>query len=522
LLDVCNTAHTHYQLDRRQQSTVEVCFWVITVVSMRFPFSRLLHLPAKFIIIRPVIDFHRFDSSMAYKIEKRANSTPRHETSIDFSDRNYNVPLCGCSNYTDSIAVGDIIGVKLSANQKVRAKFSTTSRLLPGEKISMVSEQFGSFRPVEEHLFVVTKIHKPSKFEVAPYFLQGDKVIAKRIDERFCSEWDIPISEIEKYTLCEEMFVNRSLQQFAVPVEYDIFATYKMRKLFELLDSIDDSNRDTTTDKAIRKLFPLKRYTECVFELPKESEDLRHFHSNIARHEPLLQHYFGEECASILAGFGTYELVVAHMENLYQTALAMINSTTVKESVDHRLHIPSKLAVPTIHHTITSVKYNEIFRVYKPDPVYVLSKTKYVSNWGGVIVDNAIRNHFDAGNLVRVAFARNNPHAYQYEFSNVIYCRILQRLNETQHLACIENLYCSEYEDIVLVINSGAVSEVPFTFPGNENLEATGIDRNEGEGFGCTGAPAVVADKAEGEDGDGEHETYALNYDALIATVQSS
>ena len=462
---------------------------------------------------------------MAYRIEKRSSTKARGDYSIDFGDRNYSIPLCGCSNFDGEISTGDIIGVKLSANTTVKTKFATTSSLLPNEKIALISKQYGSYRPVEEHLFVVTKVHRRERIDVVPFFLDKDKVIAKLVEESFSTKWKIPVVQIEKDTLCEEMFINKSLKQYPIAEEYGYFTPFKAEKLFTLLDSVDETNPDIITGKDIAKLCPFSghHYTKTILHLAKEAEKLQSFYNRLPQYEARLQHYLGEEYETVRDKWGTYELIVAHTEAMYVAALAMINKDFVKESVQHNLYIPSHLTVPTIHHNITRVKFSEIFRVYKPDPTYVLCRTKYVSNWGGVIVDNEIRKHVTTGNIVRVLFGKNKVAALadKYTYSGVIYCRILQRLNETQCLACIENYYCSEYEDIVLVINVNAISEVPFTWNGNESLEATGLDKESGEGFACTGGGAAVLSTAEGEvctrDNDIAHEMFDLTYEALFA-----
>eukprot|EP01034_Spumella_vulgaris_P040385 gene40385-49943_t len=263
-------------------------------------------------------------------------------------------------------------------------------------------------------------------------------------------------------------------------------------------------------------MLPYKDYRTTLFNLTDDGEALKEFFGIIDEHrESILQ--FVE--ASALDNLGTYELIESNMESLYLKALELMNDTHITDSITYSLCIPSHLAVPTIHHNITRLKVSEIFRVYRPDPVYALAKTKYVSNWGGVIVDDAIRSHITTGNIVRVMFTKYPQFQPTPEeiaartgwlWSGVIYCRILAQLSATHCLACVENKYCSEYEDIVLIIHVGAVSEVPFSWPGNENLDATGLEATSGEGFGCTGLGAAVSD--------GEVEVlYALYYDTLWA-----
>jgi hypothetical protein len=159
----------------------------------------------------------------SFKIIKRSSTKPPSECAIDFGDRNYKIPLCGCGGFNEQVKVGDVVGVKLSSNICRREVFKTSSELIPEAKWSIIPERQGNYRPEEEHLFIITKINTKSKFCVQPYFLDSDKVIIKQVDEQFASEWSLPVSEIDNHTLCE--FVFESKYKGLVTEEFDYLKT---------------------------------------------------------------------------------------------------------------------------------------------------------------------------------------------------------------------------------------------------------------------------------------------------------
>jgi hypothetical protein len=71
-----------------------------------------------------------------------------------------------------------------------------------------------------------------------------------------------------------------------------------------------------------------------------------------------------------------------------------------------------------------------------------------------------------AGNILRCAIGTSDP-----LWRNVIYFRTLYKISNTKFLAQIENYYGSNYEDIILVIDTGSITEIPDTWHGNENLK---------------------------------------------------
>ena len=454
-----------------------------------------------------------------YKLIKRSSTPKTGDCSIDFGNRRYNTPLCGCSNYDGVLEVGDIVGIKMSSNTCLSTTFSSSSLLLSSEQVlALMPPHYGHYRPVEEHLFKITKVRKPSKYDVVPYFIDGNKVISKEINESYSSNWDVPVSAVDKFTLCNELFCEKRIHgNITIDEKYDCFSSYRAKKLEGILESvIDEGQLEPSIVKSIRGSLPFKgNWTKTMFDLRTDRDTISHFYDVVIKYMHILTTCLDE---SQISDIGSFDKIEEHMDSIYAQALVCIGAQTVRENgVNHQFQQSSQLSVPIIVHTIDRIKYNDIFRVYKSDPRYCLHRAKYTSSWCGVIVDDSIRNHFEPGNIVRLIFGEN-PSAVEetaaiiatnvttttttttksYQFCNVIYCRLLKRVDNERFLACIENMYCSEYEDIVLVVHTAAVSEIPFDFSGNENLVATGLNCSSGQGFGVTGLGAAVMDSDTG------------------------
>lgn len=87
------------------------------------------------------------------------------------------------------------------------------------------------------------------------------------------------------------------------------------------------------------------------------------------------------------------------MTDLYQGILEKLGDT-ITINCTYCYSKNSHLCAPQISHNITNIKYSDIFRVYCPDPDYVLVKTKHVSNWSGIILDDKVREYINVGNIL--------------------------------------------------------------------------------------------------------------------------
>jgi hypothetical protein len=266
----------------------------------------------------------------------------------------------------------------------------------------------------------------------------------------------------------------------------------------------ETESEEETPEKFLQELTrtnPLKEI-EKPFILPlRDDEDhevLKRFFGIIEQHRAEIVGIFGEDW---FVSIGTYEKIVGEFNALVETVKGILPER-VKTAVWYDFWRTACLAPPEIDaESISRLKKIEIFRVYKADPDYALSATKTVTNWGGIILPEKIRTELRPGNLVRVSL-RVKEDSEEKNWGNVIYFTLLLQLTPYRHLATIRNMYMSEYEDIILVIDSRAVTEIPVGWEMNENL-AEYREIRRGKGFGITGASGFHA-------GDGKME---FNYD---------
>jgi len=245
-------------------------------------------------------------------------------------------------------------------------------------------------------------------------------------------------------------------------------------------------------NKTVKRILKYSDYRKIFFDMT--DEQVRTFFDCIRTHEERIIAVLGEEQYHLL---GTYETVIENMQERIQSTFSRIETPTLPVSITHYVRIPSHFSTPSINHNITSVKYEDIFRVYKDDTKHSIQKVGSVSNWSGVILDEEVRKNIIPGNIARIAVNDGSQN------TKVIYFRILHKVDEHRYLAEIENHYLSSFEDIVIVIDVRGISEIPVDWEGNDNLIPFNVDN--GLGYGVTGLGALVH----------EEELFPLTYQNL-------
>ena len=139
---------------------------------------------------------------MNYKIIKRSDEKDeklKKDSDIfflNFSDRNYDLPLHGCDNFTGNLQIGDIIGIKLECELKYKMKFPDIIR---NDKKNEYQELCLDKKSIEEHLFKIIKINDGDIF-VQFHFIDNDKIILrKNYNPSICI--DIPLDYLKDYAI---------------------------------------------------------------------------------------------------------------------------------------------------------------------------------------------------------------------------------------------------------------------------------------------------------------------------------
>ena len=152
----------------------------------------------------------------------------------------------------------------------------------------------GSYTHVEEHLFTITKILRPSKYAVEPYFIDNNKVIVKEIEEQFNEKREFNANLIDKYDYCEYS---------SMADEYNNFSHRKFQKMFEFIE-----NNDILTSL---KHLPLKNYNQTFFNFTKENDKIKHFYDILTQYKDDFIKELGQEKFDLL---GNYDLAQQHMD----------------------------------------------------------------------------------------------------------------------------------------------------------------------------------------------------------------
>ena len=420
-----------------------------------------------------------------YKIIRRSHTQPNDEYDIDFSDRQYKFPLVGCSNYTDKIQVGDVIGIKLINCKNIYENFDYSVHMLEDDQIKNDPDlaylnKIGYYKRVEEHLFRVIKV-KNSKIDVEPVFLDGNKIIVKAVCEEFEKQINVVIDKFNKIDICGN-YCNEFMK--IDTKEYIYFMYHRLENFINIF-------MDEKYDK-LNKYLPYSDYKETLFNIFTENKDSDHvelirYLNFIKENESKLMEYLGND---FLEKVGSFDKIVKHMDDMYRQIRFKLGESILVH-VTYSLKKNSYLDEPRIIHNIMKVKYADVFRIYKTDPLYVTKKTAHITNWNGIILDESVRDYIRIGNILRIYIIDT-----KLNHGNVIYVSVLHKITDTRFLACIYNCYLSKYEDIVFVMDIRSITEIPTDWEGNESFELFNNIKS-GKGYAVTGCGALKEEADE-------------------------
>lgn len=405
---------------------------------------------------------------------RRSNITKNFDSYENKSAYNFNVPLNGFSDYKGSLIVGDIIGVLLQSNTNTKVQF-TTDKLYNVDLNLHVEPVFGSYYPQEEHFFSITKINKnKTKFEVKPVFIEG-KVIRKLIEEKIEKSVELDINIFGKYEQLQEIYIeNPHKNNISEKQKYNAFHYFQVNDFIEGI----------TEDEVLK--IPYKNYKNTLFNI----WDVNYIDNLTKIIDYCMLHY--PEKMDVI---GTIELINQHMNVLLEN---IQDIKTIKCDILLHYNKTASMDNPSIKHNITKLKFMDIFRIYKSDSLTKLIKTREVTNWSGIIIPENSRKLVCPGNLLRFLIEG-------VRVNGCVYFTILHKISEKKFLACIKNIYCSLYEDVVVVLDTDAIHEIPVGW--EENNESFAIYKNVqcGEGYAITGYREIK-----------EKELIDMSYDGLI------
>lgn len=495
---------------------------------------------------------------------RRQDEVKRGDHSIDFPDRNYRVPLIGCSNLERNLEVGDIVSVIWKSSILEKRRFDVRCECF-SEELLKRGGSFGSFYRKEEHFFQIHRKLTKSKFTVSEIFIHGSKVIRKEIDESFTRN-----QRVDTSLLIPEKLLSYLLEGLGVLPDKEVsepfkskikqgkdswesFSAYRAKTFIEKFHILLRNTQDSVASASLvdieamkkdllRKL-PYHDYRKTIFALNQENvkEDLRSFCIFLEGYAEDFIRIFGEKLFHCLGGYtpavtsgGIYEKVIKHMEELIQEMLSSL-SPRITLSVDNYLYLPCALETARIRpkNSISALKLSQIFRVYRNDPRFCMKSCSTVTDWCGILLPPTIRSELQPGDHVRVLISdrvedRKEDERIQEErmklieklkkekesdqeeegedfdlpviprrcySDRVIYFQILLHLTGSKYLASLENRYLSEYEDLILVIDSNAVSEIPLSWSENPNFRRYEKMIEDGEierkGYTMTGSEAM-------------------------------
>jgi hypothetical protein len=331
-----------------------------------------------------------------YTIIKRCDTEDRRYD-IDFPDRDYDLPLCGCDNYEDDLEVGDMVSIILETVDIYPFDYSPVCHHYHDIKFETKDngvvwpKKTGSAQRVEEHFFkIIGYNEEEDNFIVERKYIDNDKIIVKSVKKRIdtrngeLTDDDIaifPIDLIPTRLLLSRYYCD-GFKQFPVNEEYEIYSCWKVDRLIEYLNSTE---KELITKKKLKSLMPYRNYKLTLFDLPEKQVSIENFLSCIAQHSEILIKHFGKE---EYEKFGNFQLIEENMEILINNMYNALGRDTFIDEIEYEYNCPPHLSLPKLNNDnhITTLLYDEVFRVFKKDPQYCLFQTNTVSNWGGIYI----------------------------------------------------------------------------------------------------------------------------------------
>jgi tetratricopeptide (TPR) repeat protein len=416
---------------------------------------------------------------MNYKIVRRIND--RIVTDQDYGvieeSRNYHFPLCGFGCYKLPIKTGDVVGLRLKTK---------TPHEVEGIPYLKLTENGCKLIP--------KKIVYSDHYEERLFRIIGK---VKRIRHKYTVEEYNPLNKVIR----ENVGHVRTVKQH-IPLEYvihDVGLTWyylenvkglTIRDKFEklaikhLIDSLETNDHIKGNWRLYSEYLYKKQFYHANEELINKLYDM------IERHIDLIDDPNKHNILTRDEVIQTNRDLIKEARNYYKDGIDLDISygTPFNDGTTY-----TEPLIPCDLHTIS---YMDIYRVYvtTPDPLFAWCHTNCVTNWGGIILEEDVRQHLQVGHIVRAMYCLKEKFFQTEEekrsCDHISYFELLHKIDDYRFLAKISNQYMDQYDNIVVVLDIRAISEIPITW--NDGLEK--YDKKEGDGFSMTGMYATKLD----------------------------
>lgn len=404
---------------------------------------------------------------MNYTLVKRIDDRPNiGENDIGSHDRNYNLPMIGFHDYEKStLLVNDVIGIQLKNVLKSQCKaIPLCLELFPKIICEPMSIEC-DYNIIEEHLFKIIKIDDV-QYEISPILIDDYKIISKQVKCEFNSEVKVSINNMSNYELFK--LYATYIRKFEITFWSDNQRYYQL-----LTDELINDDPNTKNLKYL--LRKCRMYNDLVFDENNEIEKnmINYYFDVIRRYSTKIIELFDSDTYHKL---GSYNTLCDNNKNVYNQIISTSPNYLIFN--DNFIYTKqSSLNIPKILHNIKTIKHNEIYRVYKTDTRTMLLPSDRLTDWYGNEINENIVYNLSEGNIVRVLLC------YEKYQSCAVYCVILKKISKYRYLVSIVNMYLSKYENIVFVINSNSIIEIPLDWSENIGLSvyssANSMDNNQ-------------------------------------------
>jgi len=423
-----------------------------------------------------------------YKIIQRNQLYQKDSQSLHYSvfpDRNYNVPLCGISNYINDIQINDYVSIILKSKTRVNTNFIPNSKGI----CNTISTYNGSYYPMEEHFFQVIKVKK-HEISLKKVYIDN-KILLHEGMNSFEKSIQINKNELEKNEICK-IWTNFNHNIIQIDKKWfhqhkeleDFYISYNMRH--KIMDGFNNNNY--TKDI----LLLIKHYTEYYFDndILNDSFFYEYYELLEKNKNEIIKHID----IHLIENQGSIELIKKHLENKTNEMFEILPENIVL-NIDYEYNYSNELKEPLIKHNITKIDKQNIYRVIKRDKKIYMKKTTQICDWSGKIIPNEIRYMLDEGGIVRMMIYEEKEDDNEEKY--LIYFELLKKLNENIFLAIVYNCYMLDYEKALLEIDMRCISEIPISWQKNKDILNEYIDNHknieeEEEKFELTGFQAVI------------------------------